>query len=291
MLALLLLAAASPQASLGSSPELRAAVADRASAGDAAFVAKVEALAARDDASAIQLVGELLLNGALGVARDPQRACAMFGRAAERRGDSAHNFARCHEKGDGLSPDPAKARQWYAKAAKLGNAKSDCALGNMMIAGAGGPKEVAGGVALCRTAAEAGDRDAQTDFANFLLSGQGVGRSVVEARKWYAFAAEQGQPNAQLVLGQIHWNGDGTPVDRDAAVGWWKRAYAGGRKDAARLIVGGLFKRMVLERDGRETIDRSLLPETLIWLQRAATEDPDPARRKRFAEDLANLTQ
>ena len=261
----------------------------RASGGEAAFFITIRSLVDRDDASAIELLGENYMFGGFGLPRDSAKACALFAKAAERRGDAAHNLARCYETGDGWAADAEKARVWYAKGAAFGYEKSNCALGNLMIAGTGGPRDVAAGVALCRKAAEVGVSDAQTDLGNYLLQGIGGARDAVEARRWYTLAAEQNQPNAQLVLGQIFWNGDGTAVDRIAAVKWWKLAYVGGRKDAAGLIVGGLFKQMIVERDGKATVDRSLLPETVSWLERAAAEDPDPARRQQFSETLASL--
>ena len=288
MLAHLLATAAALQAPEFSA-DVSAAMESRAASGNEAFLATIEQLIARDDASAIELMGELLINGGLGLPRDTANACALFTRAAGRRGDAAHNLARCYERGEGLALDKAKAREWYAKAAGLGYLKSGCALGNMMIAGAGGAKDVAGGIALCRKAAEAGDPDAQTDYGNFFLMGQGVERDFAEARRWYTLAAVQGTANAQFVLGQIYWKGDGTPVDGTAAAEWWKRAYAGGRKDAAGLIVGELFGRMVTTRDGKQTVDRALLPETVMWLERAVKYEPDAERRRAFEKALNSL--
>lgn len=293
MLIAFLLAAAPVPADqpLALSPEVQAAMAERKSSAltDAAFIARIEALADRDDASAIELLGEVSQFGGLGIARDTAKACAFFARAATRRGDSAHNFARCNEFGDGVALDYAKARTWYARAAAAGYLKSNCALGMLMVDGKGGAKDVTGGVALCRKAAEAGDSDAQADLGNFLLTGTTVPRDMVEARKWYSLVAEQGQPNAAFTLAQIYWNGDGTPVDVAAAERWWKVAYAGGRKDAAGRVSRAVFKRMSVTRDGKETIDRALLPEYLTWLTRAASEEPDPARRKVYADALAGL--
>lgn len=285
----LLLAAAAPLEVADISDEVRSANAERAANGNAAFLAQVEILAERGDESAIELLGETYLDGRFGAARDIAKACGYFARTAERRGDSAHNFARCHERGEGQPANPVLARHWYARGAELGFAKSNCALGNLMIAGTGGSKDVTGGMGLCRKAAEQGVADAQTDLGNYLLAGLGGTRDIVEARKWYTLAAAQEQPNAQFVLGQIYSKGDGTPVDWDAAVHWWTRAYTGGRKDAAALIVSGLFKRIVVERGGKTTLDRSMLPEAMIWIERAATEDPDPAQRANFAEILAQL--
>ena len=285
---MLILALAAPQDIQISTP-VREAIAARKTTGDAVMIAKVQALADQDDASAIEFLGEIYGEGGFGVAADPARACALFARVAARRGESAHNLARCYEEGVGIARDPVKARDWYRKAAALGYVRSNCALGNMMVGGKGGPRDVAGGVALCRKAAEAGNADAQTDLGNFLLQGVNGKPDAVEARKWYALAAAQGQANAQVVLGQIYWNGNGTPVDRDAAVKWWKLAWDGGRKDAAALIVRDLFARLITKRDGKEVIDRTYLPDTITWLELAAAEDPDPEKRKGFAESLAIL--
>ena len=279
----LLLLAAAPQAGVDLSSEVSAAIAARTTRGDEAFFSTIQALVDRDDASAMELLGEIYMMGGFGRESDPAKACKLFAKAAGRRGDSAHNLARCYELGNGFAADPVKARQWYRQAAEAGYAKSNCALGNLMVSGTGGPRDVPGGIALCRRAADAGVADAQTDLGNFLLAGTGGRRDMVEARKWYTLAAEQNQANAQFVLGQIYWKGDGTPVDRAAAVKWWKLSYAGGRKDAAGLIVGGLLKNMVIERDGQKTVDRSLVPETLTWLElntKFSAEWPNITRKK-----------
>jgi TPR repeat protein len=210
-------------------------------------------------------------------------------RIAARRGDAAHNLARCYETGSGLPADAGKAREWYGRATSLGYPKSSCALGNLMITGVGGPRDIAGGLALCKRAAETGNPDAQTDLGNYLITGTVVPKDAVQARKWYTLAANQNQANAAFVLAQIYWNGDGIAVDRDAAERWWKVAYDGGRKDAAGFISRAVFKRMLIMRDGKEAIDRSVLPDYATWLQRAAAEDPDPTKRKVFAESLAVL--
>ena len=276
---------------LALSPEVQAAIAERKSStlSDTAFVVRIQELADRGDASAIELLGEISQFGGFGIVPDTTKACAFFARAAARRGDSAHNFARCNEFGEGVPLDYAKARTWYARAAASGYLKSNCALGMLMLDGKGGATDAAGGVALCRKAAEAGDPNAQADLGNFLLLGKVVPRNVVEARKWYSLAAEQNQPNAAFTLAEIYSKGDGTPVDRTAAERWFRVAYDGGRKDAAAFITRALFKRMIIKRDGQDVVDRALLPETMMWLERAATEDPDPALRQEFGKILSDM--
>jgi uncharacterized protein len=290
MIITLLLATAATQVDpIALSPDLQAVVVQRVSLGDEKTIEKVRTLADSGDDSAAELIGELYSFGGFGLSRDPAKACAQFLRIATRRGDAAHNLARCYEKGEGLAADLAEARKWYAKGAELGYAKSSCALGNLLLNGRGGPSDIAKGMALCRSAAELGDPDAQTDLANYLLEGRFVARDIVEARKWYTLAAAHDQANALFVLGQIYWNGDGTPVNHDEASKLWKRAWAGGRKDAAGLIVRDIFARMVTTRDGKQIVDRSILPEAIQWLERAAAEDPDQAKRKAFTETLGAL--
>ena len=93
------------------SPDLQALVAQRATLGDAILLEKVRKLADHGDDSAVELIGELYSFGGFGLSRDPVKACTQFMRVATRRGDAAHNLARCYETGAGLAADPAKARE------------------------------------------------------------------------------------------------------------------------------------------------------------------------------------
>lgn len=277
LIALLSLAAGSPQAVAISAPVM-ALFAERSKLGDPALVAGLISLSGTGDVTATEALGELYLLGSGNIAQDRPKACGYFERTAGFRADGANNLALCYENGWGRSVDLSRARELYRIAADRGWVQAKCALGNLMIDGKGGPRQEAEGLALCKSAAEAGNANAQTDYANRLLLGQGTPRDVVAARLWYQRAAEQNQPNAAFVLAQINWNGDGTPTDASQAERWWRVAYQYGRKDAAIWVSNALFKRMAP--DGRTITDHSLKADWLRWLQIAAREDPDPAKRK-----------
>lgn len=287
---LLLLVAQVAAAGQNYSPAVNALIADHARLAPGELARRLEVLANGGDTSAAEALGELSQQGALGVAANPELACDWYERASVERGDATHNLALCFETGKGRQQDLARARALYEAAAAKGWVQAKCALGTMLVSGRGGAADAARGVALCREAAEAGNAHAQTDYANYLLMGKAVPRDVVAARRWYTAAAEQNQPNAAFVLGQIYWKGDGVAADPAAAERWWRVAHEHGRADAAGLIVGAVFKRMITTRDGKQAIDRSMLPEAVQWLKIAAEKDPDPARRASFAETLKTLT-
>lgn len=276
MLLALLLAAAPADDPLALSPEVRETVAQRDSLSPADFIAKIRMLGDRNDASAIELLGEIYAFGGFGVMPDQAKACDLFERAADRRGDAAHNLARCYETGQGgRAVDASKARQYYARGAGFGYAKSQCALGNLMVAGNGGPIDAAGGVELCRRGAEAGNADAQTDYGGYLLVGKVARRDPVEARRWLLEAAQQRQGNAAYLLAQIYWKGDGVVADRVVAARWWRVAHDAGRPDAALWLGREAFARSLGDNNGQKTVDRDILKEARSWFVIAAEKDPD----------------
>ena len=252
-------------------PVVRQAV-DQWMAGDPGGKTKLVGLAVKGDADAQFVVGGALFAGANGFPVDRAKACRFWRQAVPARADAAHLDAECVERGyDGSNPDLSRARDLYAAAARRGSAKSKCALGNLLIAGKGGPADAPRGVALCREGAEAGDPDAQADLGDFYLLGRNVPRDIGEARAWYEKAAAQGQKNASLTLGQIYWNGDGVAKDNVKAAILWRRAYAKGRLDAAPLLGDEAFVRATASKD---RVDQRALDEAIEWYEKAIAQDP-----------------
>lgn len=285
LLALILLLPQAERANL--SPALETLIAARGTLSNPEFLRRTRALADGGDVSAAEMLGEIYRFGMFDVGPDLPKACDWHERAANSRGDAAHNLAMCFETGEGRTRDLARARTLYARADGLGWIQARCALGTMLVQGRGGAADPARGGALCRSAAEADNANAQADYGTFLLMGTIGPKDAAGARHWLTAAAEQRQANAAFLLGQMYWNGDGIPVDSAAAARWWKVAWDNGRKDAAALLARAVFKRMVP--DGKTIADRSLLPEYLRWLRAAAAEDPDPARRAEYADIVATL--
>ena len=160
-----------------------------------------------------------------------------------------------------------------------------------MIAGQGGARDIAAGLALCRRAAEAGDADAQTDLGGYLLTGEFMPKDAVEARRWLTEAARQRQANAAFLLGQIYWNGDGIATDKTEAARWWRVAHEGGRADAAFLLGREAMARVMQSATSPERLDRPALAEALRWFDLAAETDPSEALRARAREGASLLRQ
>ena len=252
-------------------------------------VAALESLASGGDKSAAALLGEHLIYVGRTAGSDWTRACDFSEQAGGAYPSALHNLANCHFYGNGRPKDPVKARLLYRQAMELGLAKSACALGNMLIGGAGGDKDVAGGLDLCRRGADAGDPDAQTDYGGYLLTGEHAAKDAVLARRYFQAAAEKRQPNAAFVLGQIHWNGDGTPKDKKEAVRWWTVAYEGGRMDAPRLIAGEAIGRIGAAISAKTKPPADAVADADRWLRISSEKDPDPANRAKAAELLGIL--
>lgn len=284
-----LLADPVPAYSSEMSAETRAAYEEFKNAPPAELLAALDGVAARDDFSAIEFLGEIYNFGLFGVAADPARACEFFARAAPHRPDAAHNFATCHFTGRGWPLDLVAAREWYTRAAQGGWTTSYCALGNMLVRGEGGASDPENGVALCRLAAERGDPDAQTDLGGYLLTGRGVARDPVAARGWLEQAAGKRQPNAAFLLAQIYWKGDGVAEDRAVARHWWEVSHEAGRPDAAFWVLQAVLMAMIDNSGPEPKLDRSMLDEAIAWAEIVAEDEPDPTARGKAADLLPGL--
>lgn len=170
-------------------------------------VAGLEALAAKGDAEALDLLGECYLRG-LGTAKDPAKALTLFERAAA-----------------------------------AGEAEALNSLGDLYYEGDGVPKDLAKAADLYRRAAEAGSGFGQSNYGYVLDRGQGVKADAAGARKWYRMSAERGAPNAQRNLALLLLEGDPSQATTREAVGWFMRAAdqnnAGALLDLAHLYAEG----------------------------------------------------
>jgi TPR repeat protein len=104
----------------------------------------------------------------------------------------------------GITPDPAAARCYYARAVQLGDAQAAFALAHMLDCGEGGERDDAGARRLYGIAAEAGVRDAQVHYARFLETGRGGEKNIDGAVRWYRLAIHQGDEIAATNLALMH---------------------------------------------------------------------------------------
>ena len=291
--AALILAAAQPLSETPSvtiSPEVRAVASKHGINLPADAVAALERLDRSGDRSATVLLSEYHMY----VGRTPgsnwTRACD-YSEKAGAYPSALHNLANCHFYGNGRPKDLSRARLLYRQAMDLGLAKAACALGNMLVAGLGGDKEVEAGLDLCRRGADAGDADAQTDYGGYLLIGEHVTKNAVLARRYLQAAANRKHRNAAFLLGQIHWNGDGTPKDRKEAVRWWKVADESGRPDAAYMIAMEALSRIVDARKAKMPIPAEAVRDAEVWLNRASTIEPSSDKKAQIPALLSELAE
>ena len=118
----------------------------------------------------------------------------------------AQNFLGClyHQDKDsasGLAPNPAKAREWFAKAAAQNDATGQYNLALAFETGNGGPCDLSQARAFYEKAAAQGFTPAQWRLGWLYAQGRGVAHDATQARAWFEKAAAQGDADAQNALG------------------------------------------------------------------------------------------
>ena len=137
------------------------------------------------------------------------------------------------------SPDPEKAREWYAKAMAAFREKEQASpssqteyrIARLYANGLGVEADDAAAEHWFRLAAEKDNPFAQNALASLLLT-QG---KTEEAAHWLERAAKQGNPAAQYALGRLHLLGTGVPRNWDLAMELLGRSAAQGDTRAAAL--------------------------------------------------------
>jgi TPR repeat protein len=157
---------------------------------DAAFVARIKALAELGDATA------------------------------------QYELASCYNAGDcdGVRQDNVNAFEWYEKAATQGNADAQFNLGVAYEYGQGGQQDYVRACEWYEKAATQGNADAQFKLGVLYESGHGVKQNYAKAREWYKKAAAQGVAQAQYLLGRMYLNGQGVRQNTSTAKKWYGQA-------------------------------------------------------------------
>ena len=210
-------------------------------------------------------LGVSLLRGA-GVERDAEAAVAELGRAAD-AGDwrSALMLHALHQGQSGGPFDPAKAEKWRLRGremleeavAKGGDSEAEAMLGKMLVI----ERDTDRGVALLRSAAEAGDPEGQSGLGECCRLGIGVPQSFVQAFNWHFLAANQGDAFSQYMVACFFFHGDGVGRDEAQAVAWARKA-AEQDWEMAQYNLGCCYRDGVGVEADRE--------QAAAWLRRAA---------------------
>jgi TPR repeat protein len=113
---------------------------------------------------------------------------------------------------------------WFKKAADLGDASAQAALGDIFSDQKLGRVDYAQAVTWYRMAADQGDRAGELGLGTRYLLGQGLPQDLGEARRWLTPAANQGHPYAEFLLAKMFEAGEGGPADGAAAARYYERA-------------------------------------------------------------------
>lgn len=138
-----------------------------------------EAGAAKGDPQALYNLGVAYAEGRA-IPADPARAIDYYRRAAE--GGSvlaAFNLGQAYRKGQGVAADPTQAARWYEQAAKGGHYKAGNELGILYIEGKGVPRDPIEGMAWIYPATHASIMDSSA-MANAIQAAGLLDRAQIQ---------------------------------------------------------------------------------------------------------------
>jgi hypothetical protein len=119
----------------------------------------------------------------------------------------------------GAPLDLQTARGWYSRAAELGHAWAQFALGHMHDRAEAGPRNHLAARRWYEAAARKGVSEAQMQYARMLQAGLGGPADPIEAAGWYERAAHQGHEVAATHLALMHLARDVPDPDLQKALG------------------------------------------------------------------------
>lgn len=182
----------------------------------------------------------------------PSDAMRWFSAAAQDgRRDAMRAMGEMYLKGQGIPPDPEKAKYWLDKASTNGDTLADRKMADSLFetdpvkalshyekAAAAGDNEAAYIAAvmyeenlnikpntprmaeLLKQAADSGHPPAQADYGLLAYQGRGVAQSVPEAAKWFEKSARGGDTEGQFLYAFILAKGEGVPQNFEEAYYW-----------------------------------------------------------------------
>ncbi|MEZ5565216.1 MAG: tetratricopeptide repeat protein [Gammaproteobacteria bacterium] len=148
--------------------------------------------------------------------------------------------------GNGIARDVEKACALFEEAANLGNAYAQYGLGNCYRTGQGKPKDLPAALRQYELAAASGDLSAKLALANLYLYDASVdlrqptvaiqllNELVVPTKR--SFIHDNVRKNAELVLGTAYYRGLGVEKNDETAVAWYELAAEHGNPLAQVLL-------------------------------------------------------
>ena len=185
------------------------------------------------------------------------------------------DLGRMYADGLGREPDPALAREWYAKALAVFLEAEKAApdrfteyrIGKLYAAGLGTEQDYGEAALWLEKSVDAGYKYAQYTLAGLYRDGKGVAQDCAAARELYAKASTF--PYAAYELGKLYRDGLGGEVDSDRAARYFRQAFLGFQIMADKAPDNRLQYRigcMLLHGVGTEQDEAAALP----WLEKSA---------------------
>jgi TPR repeat protein len=202
----------------------------------------VERLRANEkDPVAMTELGDLHISGKLGVAKSPELAAELYGKAARLWHPPAQlKFAMLLWNGQGIEKDVLAAIKYFKLAADSGLSGAQYGLGVALWSGQGVAQDVSEAVRLLRLAAEQGHLQAQLNMGMALMSEEEVPTNTnknsvhpwEEGVRWLQAAAAQGATDAKVQLAVAMMKGRGVAMDLQQALVLLREAAEDGNAEA-----------------------------------------------------------
>ncbi len=220
--------------------------------------------------------------------QDPAKACDWYQRAAERGiPTSSQRFAHCLENGIGRPADLPAAAHWYSTAAEQGIHVALCDLGWLYMRGRGVEKEPVRALQLCGQSAELGAPGSMLQVGRMLAEGDESVRDLDAAGTWFGEAAMRGSVEAAFRYGLMLRDGVGRPAAPDQAIEWLEAAGAEGHVPSY-LLVGELYLNAPPDHHTGQPTERNLA-KAYLWLTAAERASKDPSSRRKASELLVKV--
>ncbi len=153
------------------------------------------------------------------------------------------------------SVDYAKAKEWYEKAAELGNVTAIENIGLMYEDGKGVEQDYAKAMEWYMKASDAGSAESMRRIAMMYCDGLGVEQNYYITLEWFEKSAVAGNAESMYTLGMAYYNGTVVSVDTVKAMEWFEKAAEQGHPGAARSIGYGYLKGIGVEKNSTKAVE------------------------------------
>lgn len=138
--------------------------------------------------------------------------------------------------GEKVPKNGKTAFEWYKRSADQSNPAAQLLVGSCYVFGLGVARDLDGGLKWIKKSSDQGFPKAQTMLGLAYLDGAGVPKDINKAVLLLQKACDQDDYEAMVRLGLIYYLGDLVPQDQNKARALWRRAAAGGYKEAVKVL-------------------------------------------------------